>query len=360
MLGLPTQSFHLLHQRPRVPHGDRLRPDAYLHLFADQTRRHRVDVGFHPDRAPPADPHPGPLQRLQPPRRQRTQLAQLLPPGCRAAAVALRHHRQHELPVRLPAAERAAATQQQGLLQGFLEASMPLLAVAVLVAAGGVGRLRLQTVVTQQGLVLRRVLLRRPLVVDRQRHPIGPVPRRHAAQFPQRILQAQAQAGETLRKAQRDVFPVRGRQHEVVDQVRKRLALEGHPQGIHVGEVRSTQPTGLVPVGEEHFTGRTVLGFPLPDPPLQGAAALLPVAGRFLTLQPLEQGLGWQPRLALEEFLQTGPDSRQRIGSCPPGMGRGGVAGGLGGVAILACGFAVHACLHRCERQRRSLLEGFA
>jgi len=153
VLRLATQPFHRLHQRTRVPHLDQFRTDACLDPFPAQTRRYRVGVLLHLDRRTLADPHSLTLQRLQPTRWQRTQPRLLRGKLGRAVRVSPGHQGTHELPVILSAGEVPAATQQQFLLQGLLEAPMALLAVAVLVTAVGVGRLGRHVVVTQQGLI---------------------------------------------------------------------------------------------------------------------------------------------------------------------------------------------------------------
>jgi hypothetical protein len=140
--------------------------------------------------------------------------------------------------------------------------------------------------------------------------------------------------------------------------VRERLAADGHLQAVHVREVRGAQPAWWVLLGEENLAGRTVLRLPLPHTTFQGAAAGLPVDGRLLTLEPLEQGLGLQARLGLQQLFQPGPDLGQGIGSGSPGVGGGVLTGKRLPVAILACGFAIHARLHRCQRQRSSLMAG--
>jgi hypothetical protein len=238
MLPGAAQAFHRLHLRARIPHRHGLRANPHLHHFADQPRRHRVNVPLHPDRAAPTHPHPRLLLRLQPARRQRLQLRQLRPHTPASCRVPLRHHRLHELPVRSPAGKVPAATQQQRLLQRLLQTTMPLLAIAVLMTTRGIGRLRLQAVMMQQRLIPGRVPLAIALVIYRQRHPIRAMPPRHAAQLPQRVLHTLAQAGKTLRKTQTDVFPVRVRQHEVVKQMAKRLPLQRHRQRFHVREIR--------------------------------------------------------------------------------------------------------------------------
>jgi hypothetical protein len=132
---------------------------------------------------------------------------------------------------------------------------MGLFAIPVLVSAGGIGGLGLESVMPQQRLVLRRVLLRVAVVMHRQGHAIGAMPLRHTAQLPQGVLQPRAETGETLGEAQHHVLPVRGRQHEVVDPVGEGLTLNGHPQVVQVGKVGGRQPAGLMDLGEEHFLG---------------------------------------------------------------------------------------------------------
>jgi len=84
------------------------------------------------------------------------------------------------------AAEIPAATQQQRLVQLLLETPMTLFAIAILVAARRIRRLGRQTIMAQQRLVLRRVLFRAALMVDRQRHAVRAVTLRRPTQGPQR------------------------------------------------------------------------------------------------------------------------------------------------------------------------------
>ncbi len=93
----------------------------------------------------------------------------------------------------------------------------------------------------------------------------------NAAQLGQGILQAVTEALEALGEADRAGLPVRVGQHEVVDQVRERLAVDGHLQAAGVREVGGAQVAGLVDLAEEHFLGRPVQGAPLLDVALQGA-----------------------------------------------------------------------------------------
>jgi hypothetical protein len=217
-----------------------------------------------------------------------------------AARIPPGHQRTHELPVLLPAAEVPAATQQQLLLQRLLEAAMALLAVAVLVPAVRIRGLGHHAIVTHQGLITGRVPLGVPVLVNGQRHAVGAMTLGHPPQFPQRLLPAVTEAGEALRKAQRHVLPVRVGQHEVVQQVRKRLTLDGHPQLVQVGEVRRAQPAWFMHLAEEHFLGRSVLRLPLPNPAFQRAPVTPPVRARVLPLEPVHQRLGLQGWLTLQ------------------------------------------------------------
>lgn len=349
---LAAQPLHGLHQRPPVPDLHLLGPDPRLHHLADQPRRHRVGVVLDPDGAAPADLHPRALHRLQPGRRQGPQARQLRRQPLPPAGVAAAHQLPHELPIGGAAGEVAMPPHQQRLLQGLLEAAVPLLTVPVLVAAGRVGRLGHQAVVGQQRPVPGRVLLGAALVMDGQGHAVGAVPQRHPAQLPQGVLQPLAQAGEALREAHRHVLPVRVGEHEVVGQVGERLALDGHAQAVQVREVRGPQPARLMHLGEEHLLGRAVLRLPLPHAPLQRPPAPLPGRTRHRALQPLQQGLGLQGRLALQQLLQPRPDRRQWVGPGPPGARRPLLAGPVGPVPVLPGGLAIHARTHRRLRQR--------
>jgi hypothetical protein len=155
---------------------------------------------------------------------------------------------------------------------------------------------------------MRRVLLGVAVMVNRQRHAVGAMTLGHGTQGPQGVLQPGAEAGETLREAQRHVLPVRPGQHEVVQKVRKRLTLDRHAQIVHVREVRGAQPARFMHLAEEHFLGRPVLRLPLPHSTFHRAPLALPVLAGVFTPQPVHQRLGLQARLALQQFFQTRPD----------------------------------------------------
>ena len=169
---------------------------------------------------------------------------------------------------------------------------MALLDIAVLVSLGGLDRLPLQAVVPQQSLVsLVEGGSGRPRRHGRGQ-PVGAVQWRHTAQFPQRVLQAVAEALVTLGEADAAGLPVRVRQHEVVDQVVERHAAEGYVQVGAVREVTGRQPAGVMHLGEENLLGRSLLGPPASQSPLQRPQLAVREAARIATLQLGEQGLG--------------------------------------------------------------------
>jgi hypothetical protein len=275
----------------------------------------------------------------------------------RSAAIPTRDQGAQEQHVLFSTFEIPTAAQLQFLIQRLLEAAMALLAIAVFVSAGGVGRLGRYAVVTHQGPILRRELLAAAFAIDRQRHAVGAMAFRHGAQFPQGVLKTFAQAGETLREADRDVLPVRTSQHEVIEQVRERLTGDGDAEVVHVGEVRRPQAARFVDLAEKDFLGGSFFGLPLPDAPFHGASPLLPVLVGEFAFQPFDERLGLERRFTLQLLFQLRPDLGERIDTSPPGVGYMRFAGEFAAVAVLASGFAIHACFHRRGLQRCLLSE---
>ena len=349
MLAAATQTRHSFHTLLGVPHLDLFRPDPRLHPLAEQTARHRVDIALDMNRAASIDPHRSPLARFQTAGRQRTQLLQFLSQKLLPVAVELRDQLPQERLVGCPALEVPAATQQQRLLQRPLEPMMALFAVAVLVALACLDGLPLQAVVPQQALVTHAE--RRPLRSRRHRcrKPIRAVQLRHAAQFPQGVLQALAQALVALRETDRPRLPVRVRQHEVVDQVLKHHALDCHPQTAAVREVAGTQPARIMHLAEEHLLRRAVQSPPLLDPPLQRPQLAVGELAGEAALQIREQGLRFQARVDGKQLLELRPDRGERIGfGTPVPVHEPDLAGQPAQLAVLASGLRVDAGPSRC------------
>jgi hypothetical protein len=197
---------------------------------------------------------------------------------------------------------------------------MALLGVAVFMRLPRVDRLTLQAIVAQQPVVT--LLQRVPVAAGGHRcgQRVGAMHLRHAAQFPQRVLQTGTQTLEALGEADRATLPVRVGQHEVVNQMRERDAADGDAQVGAMGKVGSTESARFVNLGEEHFLGRPLHGSPLLDPPLQGPQLAVGETPWILRLQPGEHRLGQKTRVQRQLLLDAGPDRGERVGARSPGM----------------------------------------
>lgn len=347
VLAPPPQPGQALDLLLAVPNLDALGVQAGLHPLTDQPAGHRVNVPFHPDGTARLHPYPQPLSCLQTAVRQRPQHGHLLGQASLPPGVEPGEQLPQEGRVGVATGEVPAAAEHQGLVQGPLELAVTLLDIAVLVGLARLDRLPLKPVVPQQRLI---PLLEDPGVRPRlhgRREPVGAVPRRHAAQFPQGVLEPLTEALQTLRKTDGAGLPVRVRQHEVVDQVREGRAGDGDPQLGTVGEVTGTQPARRVDLGEKDLLGGAGLGPPLPDPPLQGPHLAVGEAAGLLPLQGLEEGLGLQAGLEGQLLLDPGPDPLEGVRPCPPRVVHAYLAGQPLEPPVLACGLLVHAGLGR-------------
>ena len=345
MLATSTQPRQLLHPLLGVPHFDALGVQPGLHPLVDQPARHRVDVALHADDAARFHAHTQPLARLQALTRQGPQPRHFLRQPGGATGVLLPEHLPHERRVAVPTGEVPAAPHHQRLVHRPLELVVALLRVAVLVALAGLDGLALQTVVTQQRLI---TLLERLWPFDsrlhRRRQPIRAVQLRHAAQFPQCILHPLAQALQTFREAEGPRLPVGVRQHEMIDQVVERTAVDGHAQVGTVGEVAGRQPTGMMHLGKEDLFGRSALGPPPLDPPLQGPQLAVGEAAGEATLQVGKQGLRLQSRVDLQLRFEFGPDLGEEVRMrAPVPVHDPDLAGQLAEPPILAGRLGIHA-----------------
>jgi hypothetical protein len=327
LLAAAMQSRQLLDQLLPVPHFHMLRVQPRFDTFADQPAVHRIGIVLHVNHTPRSHRHAHALAAQQRRRRQRPEHRQLFRQAPLPAAIALARHFFQKLLVLRPTGKIPAATQQQRLVDGVLEVAVRRFGIAVLVCLARPYLLPCQSVIRQQVEVTLRELLPLRQVVDRAAHAVAAVPRRHALEFPQRLLQAAAQALEALRKAHLHRLPVRISQHEVIHQVRQRLAGDGHVQAAHVREVGSTQASRLMHLLEVHFLARTGAGVPGFDAPLQGAQLALFEAPRMLLLQPGEQGFRLQLRLTLQLLEHLRPHLGERIRPGSPVVRRPAVTG---------------------------------
>jgi hypothetical protein len=208
-----------------------------LDVLADQSARYRVAVPLYVDQAAAVHATAPSLAGFESSRRQRTQHGQLRGQALTSASIELFLDAVKKPRVLFAAGKISAATHQQRLLHCLFKAAVPLLDIAVLMGMIGLDLLTDHPVVIQQRLIPLRELLPLAQIIHRRAHPIRPVPRRHASQLRQRVLQPFAQALEALREADRCRLPVRVGQHEMVDHMLERLSLDHHAQVVHVCEV---------------------------------------------------------------------------------------------------------------------------
>ena len=169
---------------------------------------------------------------------------------------------------------------------------MRRLGVAVLVRLSHIDALARQAVVRQQVAITGLELACRRQVVDRGAQTVAAMPRGHATQFPQRVLQAVGQSFERLRSAHRHRFPVRVGQHEVIDHVIEPLARDGDAECVHRREVGGGEITRLMDLPEHDGLARSMRRSPLPHATLEGATMRIEKLIRMRLLEPVEERLG--------------------------------------------------------------------
>jgi hypothetical protein len=336
------QPRHLLHHPLRVPDLHVLGEETHLDPLADQPARHRVRVLMHTNRAPRRHLHLHATRGLETAPRQRPQVLHLLGQLRTPVRVQLTEQIPEVVLVRFAAREVPAVAKQELLVEGSLEPVVPLLDVPVLVAVPGPDRFPFEAVMREQRLIPPGELRPRRARRDGGRESIGAVNGGHAAEFRQGVLQPLGERLERLGEAHRAGLPVRGGEHEVVDQVVERLAGDGHSQTGHVREVGGAQPAGRVDLGEEDFLRRTVGGPPGLDPPLEGAELSVGKPPGMFALEVPEEGQRLQSRVEGQSLGDTGPDGVERVRVCASGMRHPCLAGEPGEPAVLACGLGIH------------------
>src|SRR4051794_27855958 len=142
-------------------------------------------------------------------------------------------------------------------------------------------------VMPQQPFVGSRELPRINQVIHRGAQPVSPMLCGDAAQLPKRILQTLTQALKAFRIANGPRFPVRPGQNEVIDQMRKRLPVDGDAQLTTVREVELTHPTSPMSLGKDHSPRRPFRCPPVLDPPPERSHLPVRETPRIFPLQML-------------------------------------------------------------------------
>ena len=107
-------------------------------------------------------------------------------------------------------------------------------------------------------------------------------------------------------------------------------------------EVGGSQLAGRVDLIEEDLLGRTLGGPPRFDLPLQGAELAVGEPAREPALEILEEGLGLEPGIELQQVAEFGPDVLERILPGPPGSWGERFTGQPLGMPVLSSRLGVH------------------
>ena len=298
----------------RVPDLDAVGEEPCFDPLLDQPAMHRIRVAVNVNQAASVHAAPHLQARRQPRVGQVPDRRDFLGEAVGAARVPRRRDLLQERDVLLALSERAAAAEQQRLIDRGLEVTVRRLRVAVLVSLPRVDPLTRHAVMREQVAIPGLELTPLRMVVHGRGQRITAVLPWHAAQFPQRVLQAVGQRLERLRRAQRHRLPVRVGQHEVVHHVIEPLAGDGDVERVHVGEVGGREVAGRVNLAEHDGLPGAAGRSPLPHATLEGAAMRIEELPRMLAPQPVEERLGEQPRFGREALFDHRPHGRERIG----------------------------------------------
>ena len=191
---------------------------------------------------------------------------------------------------------------------------------AVLVRDAGVVARGLHAVMAHQVLIaLRQILLRVAVeVAERRRQAVAAMLLRHAAERPQRVLQALRERDEALAAEDHvGMLEAGEREAEVVEPVIERLPGERDAQLARVGEVGQCHAAGLVLLAEDHVLLGTMQRAPRIDATLQRAADVRVQPG-MPTAQLVEHADHPDAGSYLQDRDDLGvPVGLQRIGSAP-------------------------------------------
>lgn len=168
MLVAPDQARQRVHVRARVPDFHALSVQPGFNLLAHQTAMHRVRVAVDVDQAAAVHAHRHAQATVQPLLRQLPEHGEFRGVPRLARRVARGHHFLEKAAILIAAAEVAAATQQQRLVDGGFEMPVGRLTVTVLVRLPNIDPLASQTIMFQHIAIARLKLTLGRQVVDRR------------------------------------------------------------------------------------------------------------------------------------------------------------------------------------------------
>ena len=194
----------------------------------------------------------------------------------------------HEGHVFFAAVKTPTPTQQQRLIDTILEMAIGRFDIAVFVGTASVRAFRFAVVVTHQSRIPFGEFATTGVISHGRRQRITAMPFRHAAEFPERFLNAGTERFKRLRKAQRYAFDIAVRQHAVEERVLKSLSGNLHTQLVADGEVTGRQSPRMMFLTEENRLARTMQTSPSVHASLERSTCGIRKPAFVSHLQPFE------------------------------------------------------------------------
>src|SRR5258708_10343024 len=132
---------------------------------------------------------------------------------------------------------------------------MGLFHIAVFMGYAGIVPGRLHAVMSQERMIAWGKILfpSSAALLHRRSQMIGPMQAGHSANLPQAVLQPFCESLEAFAETQTHGFHIRVREHEMVEQMGKRLACQGDQEVIHMRKIRLTTLARRIPLFKDHF-----------------------------------------------------------------------------------------------------------
>ena len=205
-------------------------------------------------------------------------------------AIASLHHLPDEAGVVVDSVKIAAAPQDEGLVDGVLQAVVGVLGDAVFMALAGIDAGGAEAIVVQQGgvIVVKSAAAAAAQFVGGSRGIVAAHHLWNAAQGPEGILQSLLQGQEGLAGGDLSVAPSRVAEYQLEQQVGVGLSGDGHLEFAAVGEVELGLPSRRMHLGEVHLLIR-----PMQRPPPE------PAEGLQSSLQGAQLGCAEPPGMLL-------------------------------------------------------------
>src|SRR5580658_5753516 len=245
---------------------------SHLDRVSDESRRHRVGAATDSNRAPTTHDRRERCVARNARRRQRTKRSALeselvFHPRVEAPLDDVVHERD----VCILRWEIATAAHDERLLDRCLGAVIGLLRDAVFVRFAGPNPRRDHAVMIEHGAeaVVEGTALALFELVRRRGKIVGSSYLRHAAEIPERFLNASDERFESLAECERYPSPAAEAEHKLKEQMPQQATCNRHSQIGRVREVERPLAPGYVPLLEVHFLRRTVERTPVANATLQ-------------------------------------------------------------------------------------------